>query len=179
MRRTPLDHSQEFFLFVLGNELPRRRDDPVHLEQQIGHSPLAGVLRYAGLYGALWRNSVTREMSFKLNFVLWILVEFLWFALQLAFMSYLTSVNSVPYNQQGYNALRVVALDPRGQGDSQVPRAGYHIDRRADDIAECLATRTRGPVILVGWSLAAVEVLLNTRHIAELIDWAEGGPNPL
>ena len=44
---------------------------------------LATFRRYAGLYGALWRNSVTRELQFKLNFVLWIVVELLWFALQL------------------------------------------------------------------------------------------------
>lgn len=33
-------------------------------------------------------------------------------ALQLAFMSLLAQVNSVPYNQQGYNMLRATALDP-------------------------------------------------------------------
>ena len=45
-----------------------------------------GFRRYLGIYFALWRNSVTREMSFKANFLLWILVESLWFALQLSFM---------------------------------------------------------------------------------------------
>jgi ABC-2 type transport system permease protein len=45
--------------------------------------------RYAAIYGALWRNSVTREMQFKSNFLLWIVVELLWFALQLAFMQVL------------------------------------------------------------------------------------------
>jgi ABC-2 type transport system permease protein len=49
-------------------------------------SPLDGFSRYARLYAALWKNSVAREMSFKANFVLWIVVELLWFALQLAFM---------------------------------------------------------------------------------------------
>ncbi len=39
------------------------------------------------IYGALWRNSVVREMSFKSNFLLWIVVELLWFALQLGFIS--------------------------------------------------------------------------------------------
>jgi ABC-2 type transport system permease protein len=43
--------------------------------------------RYPALFAALWRNSITREMQFKTNFLLWILVEALWFALQLAFMS--------------------------------------------------------------------------------------------
>lgn len=42
---------------------------------------------YAKIYGALWRNSVVREMSFKTNFILWIFVELLWFALQLGFIA--------------------------------------------------------------------------------------------
>ena len=45
--------------------------------------------RYARVYTALWRNSVSREMSFKSNFLLWIVVELLWFALQLSFISVL------------------------------------------------------------------------------------------
>jgi hypothetical protein len=38
----------------------------------------------------------------------------IWFnnALQLAYTVLLTSVNSIPYNQQGYNLLRATALDP-------------------------------------------------------------------
>lgn len=43
--------------------------------------------RYARLYAALWRNSVVREMGFKTNFLLWIVVEMLWFALQLTFIA--------------------------------------------------------------------------------------------
>ncbi|NDG77143.1 MAG: hypothetical protein EBX51_04935 [Acidimicrobiia bacterium] len=43
--------------------------------------------RYPSLYGALWRYSVTREMQFKANFLLWIVVEAMWFGLQLGFMS--------------------------------------------------------------------------------------------
>jgi ABC-2 type transport system permease protein len=43
--------------------------------------------RYLGIYAALWRNSVTREMIFKTNFVMWIVVELLWFGLQLSFVS--------------------------------------------------------------------------------------------
>jgi ABC-2 type transport system permease protein len=45
--------------------------------------------RYAGIYAALWRNSVTRETMFKGNFILWIIVEMAWFALQLGFISVL------------------------------------------------------------------------------------------
>jgi len=52
---------------------------------------------------------------------------------------------------------RVAALDPRGQGRSQIPDSGYTAERRADDIAEFLA---RYPtVVLVGWSLGALEAL--------------------
>ena len=43
--------------------------------------------RYLKLYAALWKNSVAREMSFKGNFILWIVVELLWFGLQLSFVS--------------------------------------------------------------------------------------------
>jgi ABC-2 type transport system permease protein len=42
--------------------------------------------RYLGIYLALCKNSVAREMSFKSNFLLWLLVEFLWFGLQLSFI---------------------------------------------------------------------------------------------
>lgn len=45
--------------------------------------------RYAGIYLALWKNSVAREMSFKSNFLLWIIVELLWFGLQLCFIGVL------------------------------------------------------------------------------------------
>ena len=47
------------------------------------------VTRYLGIYAALWKTSVTREMSFKGNFILWIVVELLWFALQLCFIGVL------------------------------------------------------------------------------------------
>jgi ABC-2 type transport system permease protein len=47
------------------------------------------VSRYLSIYAALWKNSVAREMSFKSNFLLWILVELLWFGLQLSFIGVL------------------------------------------------------------------------------------------
>ena len=43
--------------------------------------------RYLTVYVALWKNSVVREMGFKANFLLWIVVELLWFALQIAFIA--------------------------------------------------------------------------------------------
>jgi ABC-2 type transport system permease protein len=46
-----------------------------------------GLRRYAELYLALWQNSVAREMGFKSNFLLWIVVELLWFALHVSFIA--------------------------------------------------------------------------------------------
>ena len=43
--------------------------------------------RYFGIYAALVQNSVVREMGFQANFILWLFVELLWFALQLGFNS--------------------------------------------------------------------------------------------
>lgn len=43
--------------------------------------------RYLSVYAALWRNSLIREMGFQVNFLLWLGVELLWFALQLGFNS--------------------------------------------------------------------------------------------
>ena len=49
-------------------------------------SPGNTIRRYGSVYAALWKNSVAREMGFKSNFLLWILVEVLWFGLQLSFV---------------------------------------------------------------------------------------------
>jgi ABC-2 type transport system permease protein len=45
--------------------------------------------RYFAIYAALLKNSVTRELMFKSNFLLWIVVETLWFGLQLSFIGVL------------------------------------------------------------------------------------------
>jgi microsomal epoxide hydrolase len=52
---------------------------------------------------------------------------------------------------------RVAALDPRGQGRSEIPRSGYTLERRAADVREFLAAYPRA--VLVGWSLGALESL--------------------
>ena len=52
---------------------------------------------------------------------------------------------------------QTLALDPRGQGESEVPTFGYTADRRATDIGEFL--RPFSKVLLVGWSLGAIESL--------------------
>ena len=49
------------------------------------------------------------------------------------------------------------ALDPRGQGESQVASGGYTAERRATDLHEFLLQRSN--VVLIGWSLGGVEAL--------------------
>lgn len=53
---------------------------------------------------------------------------------------------------------RVIAMDPRGQGSSDKPPFGYHHSRRAQDVGELIAHLDTDPVVLVGWSLAVLEV---------------------
>jgi len=55
-------------------------------EPPISSEPL-GLRRYAGIYGALWRTALVREMGFQANFIFWLFVELLWFFLQLSFNS--------------------------------------------------------------------------------------------
>jgi len=43
--------------------------------------------RYLEIYSIMLRNSLIREMSFKANFLLWMLVEVLWFCGQILFFS--------------------------------------------------------------------------------------------
>lgn len=54
---------------------------------------------------------------------------------------------------------RVVVLDPRGQGSSEIARDGYTAARRGQDIAELLAHIGGSPVLLGGWSLGVLDVL--------------------
>ncbi|MDB6149827.1 MAG: hypothetical protein JWQ44_1275 [Chthoniobacter sp.] len=45
--------------------------------------------RYVEIYWLMIRNSLIREMSFKANFILWMVVEFLWFVGQIIFLEVL------------------------------------------------------------------------------------------
>ncbi|GAC1345720.1 MAG: alpha/beta hydrolase [Acetobacteraceae bacterium] len=53
----------------------------------------------------------------------------------------------------------VLALDPRGQGESDIPATGYDHLRRGRDIAELIASAGDQPVVLVGWSLGVLDSL--------------------
>jgi non-heme chloroperoxidase len=56
-------------------------------------------------------------------------------------------------------AYHVVALDPRGQGDSDIPPDGYNLIRRGQDIGDLLAELPGRPVLLVAWSLGVLDSL--------------------
>jgi ABC-2 type transport system permease protein len=71
---------------VQSSKSPALRSAERHSPSTIHHSRLT---RYATIYAALWKNSVTRETMFKGNFLLWIIVELLWFGLQLSFIGVL------------------------------------------------------------------------------------------
>jgi microsomal epoxide hydrolase len=62
----------------------------------------------------------------------------------------------------------VVAFDPRGQGDSDVPRSGYEPGRRGQDIADLIASLDTAPVLLVGWSLGVLDSLAYIRSHGDL-----------
>ena len=47
---------------------------------------MAALRKYFSVYAVMFRNSLIREMSFKLNFLLWMVVEALWFVGQLVFI---------------------------------------------------------------------------------------------
>ncbi len=57
----------------------------------------------------------------------------------------------------------VVAMDPRGQGGSDIPAAGYDHVQRARDIGAVIAATARQPVVVVAWSLAVLETLALVR----------------
>ena len=54
-------------------------------------------------------------------------------------------------------SFHTLALDPRGQGESQVPADGFTAERRATDLKEFIEPYSK--VLLIGWSLGAIESL--------------------
>jgi non-heme chloroperoxidase len=55
---------------------------------------------------------------------------------------------------------RVIAFDPRSQGDSQQAASGNNIRRRSDDLNELIAHLRSRRVVLIGWSLGVLEALM-------------------
>jgi microsomal epoxide hydrolase len=69
---------------------------------------------------------------------------------------------------------RVIAFDPRGQGESEVAPSGYEPFRRGQDIEELLAQIDDKSPLLLGWSLGVLDVLsyvhqFGDAHIAGLV----------
>jgi microsomal epoxide hydrolase len=82
---------------------------------------------------------------------------------------------------------RVVVLDPRGQGRSEVPRGGYDATRRGRDVTEFVAHLGQPRIVLGGWSLGVLDVLSSVNEAGDarlaglvLIDNSvgEGTPPP-
>ena len=53
----------------------------------------------------------------------------------------------------------VIAFDPRGQGQSEVPRTGYEPVRRGKDIGDLIARLGPERVLVVAWSLGVLDTL--------------------
>lgn len=82
-------------------------------------------MRYLSIYKLMVRNSIIREMSFKLNFLLWMVVELLWLVGQLAFIEVLYGqVDEIA----GWSKWQVVALVGSHQIVSQVFQAFFYIN---------------------------------------------------
>ena len=52
---------------------------------------MSALRKYWAVYSVMLRNSLIREMNFKLNFLLWMVVEALWFVGQLVFIEVIFS----------------------------------------------------------------------------------------
>ena len=61
----------------------------------------------------------------------------------------------------------VVAMDPRGQGYSDIPSTGYDHLRRGQDIAELIQGLGPKPVVLVGWSLGVLDSLAYVQQFGD------------
>ncbi len=75
------------------------------------------MLRYLKLAVALFRYSLSRELMFKANFLLWILVDLAWFIIQLTFIEVIFShVREVA----GWNKYQMILLIGTSQGVQQL-----------------------------------------------------------
>ena len=53
--------------------------------RQLRQKSIPRMRRYLAIWGIMLRNSLIRELSFKANFILWMIVEVLWFCGQIVF----------------------------------------------------------------------------------------------
>ncbi|MFZ4716613.1 MAG: ABC transporter permease [Chthoniobacterales bacterium] len=84
-----------------------------------------GLSHLGQVYGVMLRNSLIREMSFKLNFLLWMLVEVLWFLGQIVFIEVVFSyVGSIG----GWSKWEVVLLIGTHQLIGQLFQAFFYMN---------------------------------------------------
>lgn len=81
--------------------------------------------RYLQIYWMMLRNSLIREMNFKANFILWMLVELLWFVGQILFLEVLFNyVQTIA----GWSKWEVVLLIGTHQVIGQVFQAFFYMN---------------------------------------------------
>lgn len=81
--------------------------------------------RYPLIYWLMVRNSLIREMSFKANFILWMIVEFLWFFGQILFVQVMFQyVNNIG----DWTKWEVVALIGTHQVIGQIFQAFFYVN---------------------------------------------------
>jgi ABC-2 type transport system permease protein len=92
-------------------------------------------MRYLTVYWLMIRNSLIREMNFKANFVLWIVVECLWFTGQILFLEVLYGhVDEIG----GWTKWQCVLLVGTHQAITQVFQAFFYVNLA--DITELVRT---------------------------------------
>ncbi|MEI9894426.1 MAG: ABC-2 family transporter protein [Chthoniobacter sp.] len=81
--------------------------------------------RYLEIYWLMIRNSLIREMNFKANFLLWMVVEFLWFLGQIIFLEVLYGhVDSIG----GWSKWECVLLVGTHQITAQIFQAFFYVN---------------------------------------------------
>ena len=81
--------------------------------------------RYLEIYWMMVRNSLIREMNFKANFLLWMVVEFLWFLGQIVFLEVIYGKVD---NIAGWSKWECVLLVGTHQITSQIFQAFFYVN---------------------------------------------------
>ena len=81
--------------------------------------------RYLEIWGIMLRNSLIRELSFKMNFILWLIVEVLWFCGQIIFFGIIFGqVNNIG----GWSQWEVILLIGTHQMIAQIFQAFFFVN---------------------------------------------------
>ncbi len=102
----------------------RARVEDEHAPLNTQHSSL-NIPRYLEIYWLMIRNSLIREMSFKANFTLWMVVELLWFVGQIVFLEVLYGQVD---NIAGWSKWECVLLVGTHQITSQLFQAFFYVN---------------------------------------------------